>query len=270
MFGQTFDFLDLGTLGVLILLEAVLSIDNAIVLSLLARRVEARLRSRALGYGLVAAMAFRVVAVILAAYLLQWRIVQLLGGAYLVYVVIRHFLHKTRASRHPPGLAEAADAGPSGFWRTVAAIELTDAAFAVDSILAAIALVGPAPADAASSSPTSAPSGRIVFDAPPNPKLWLVMVGGGLGIVLMRFAAAGLLRLIDRFPRFELSGYLIVLLIGLKLIIAWWAGQFRAGAIDFENFRRPEFWVFWFLLMVCVAIGFIPADARRRAMAAVR
>ena len=54
---------------------------------------------------------------------------------------------------------------------TVCVIELTDVAFAIDSIVAAIGIVGPPPAHQR------------------HPKLWVVLVGGMLGAVLMRFAA---------------------------------------------------------------------------------
>ena len=92
-----------------------------------------------------------------------------------------------------------------GFWTTVALIEVTDVAFAVDSILAAIALVG------------SAPVGHVG----PHPKLWVVITGGMIGVMLMRVAAAMFIRLLERFPRFETSAYLLVLTIGLKLLVDW-------------------------------------------------
>jgi YkoY family integral membrane protein len=238
MFGQTFDLIDLGTIGILILLEGVLSIDNAVVLSLLARRLPERLRGKALSYGLAGSLVLRVLAVALAAYLLQWRIVQLLGGLYLLYVAIRHFLYKKAVRGNPEVLNKPANAG---FWRTVAAIELTDAAFAVDSILAAIALVG---------------AGPVEHGLPP--KLWVIITGGMLGVILMRFAAAALSRLMERFPRFELSGYLIVLLIGLKLILSWAAELSGLTILDFQDYRRAEFWIFWLLMLACVGVGLAP------------
>ena len=88
------------------------------------------------------------------------------------------------------------------FWNTVIAIELTDMAFAVDSIVAAVAMV------------SGANSGE---KCTVHPKLWLVVVGGMLGVIAMRFAAAMFIKLLDKFPRFELSAYLLVLVIGVKL-----------------------------------------------------
>src|SRR5215203_4116842 len=90
MFSQTFSPQDLVTIALLILLEGVLSIDNALVLALLAKRLPKHQQRRALTYGLVGAFVFRFIAIGSAAYLLQWRIVKLLGGGYLLWIAIRH------------------------------------------------------------------------------------------------------------------------------------------------------------------------------------
>src|SRR5690349_11697761 len=92
MFGQTFEPHDLLIVGVLVVLEGVLSIDNALVLGLLARRLPKRLQPRALSYGLIGALVFRVAAIVTAGYLLRWELPKLLGGLYLLYVAVKHFL----------------------------------------------------------------------------------------------------------------------------------------------------------------------------------
>ena len=92
MFGQTFDAKDLLVIGLLVVLEGVLSIDNALVLGLLAKRLPKRLQGKALTYGLVGAFVIRIVAIATATYLLRWRVVKLLGGGYLVYVSLKHLL----------------------------------------------------------------------------------------------------------------------------------------------------------------------------------
>ena len=92
MYGQTFEPHDIAIVGLLIVLEGVLSIDNALVLGLLARRLPRRLQPRALSYGLIGALVFRVVAIVTAGYLLQWEVPKLLGGLYLLYVAGKHFV----------------------------------------------------------------------------------------------------------------------------------------------------------------------------------
>jgi len=249
MLHQTFEPRDLLIVLVLVALEGVLSIDNALVLGILARRMPASLRTRALTYGLVGALVFRLVAIALAAELLQWRWVKLLGGGYLLYVAAKDLLfpkpQHCRDSNAPVATNEAQQVHARGFWSTVGAIELTDIAFAVDSIVAAIALVGPAP------------RGYTGL----HPKFWVVATGGMLGVVLMRFAAVLFIRLIERFPRLEISAYLLVAVIGLKLVLDWY---FNASVkqLDFESPSSPAFWIFWGLMAVCVTIGLIPRRAK--------
>lgn len=279
MFSQTFDPQDLVTILLLIVLEGVLSIDNALVLALLAKRLPKHQQARALTYGLAGAFLFRFAAIGTAAFLLQWRIVKLLGGGYLLWVALSHLLsgRKDKSDEHValdpdqnPTLIDdvtgrelspeeqdeelcsrsklaSGSTKAAGFWSTVVVIELTDIAFAVDSILAAIAVVG------------SPPAGH----AGPHPKLWVVLTGGILGVILMRIAAALFIKLLERYPRFETSAYLLVFVIGGKLLVDWWFNApEHPHLVDFHDPASVAFWVFWLLMALCIAFGFVP---RRRA-----
>lgn len=264
-FQQTFVFGDLAVIGLLIVLEGVLSIDNALVLGLLAKRLPKHQQGRALTYGLIGAFVFRFIAIATAQYLLRWNIVKLLGGAYLLYVALKYFLFESRhkddeqvaigPDGHPildddsdsatPAKSGSTAAGRSfaAFWPTVVVIELTDIAFAVDSILAAIALVGGSPQDKGI-----------------HPKLWVVIAGGMLGVILMRFAAVVFIKLLEKFPRFEISAYLLVAVIGAKLAIDW-GSHFNESLhrwINFHDPKSPAFWTFWITMLVCLGVGFIP------------
>jgi YkoY family integral membrane protein len=290
VFGQTFDPRDLLVVGILVVLEGVLSIDNALVLGLLARRLPKFLQRRALTYGLVGAFAFRGVAVITASWLLHWRSVKLLGGGYLVWVAFKHFVldrgahpdeklavgpdgkpividEKTGrplteaeldeeflAETHGHGAwadyAHARNTHSVAFWFAVAAIELTDIAFAVDSIVAAIGVVGPPP-----------PGQR-------HPKLWDVLHGGMLGVILMRFAAVLFIRLLERFPRFETSAYLLVSVIGAKLIVDYLVNTpAHPDRFDMHDPGDIAFWLFWGLMLACFLYGFLPSHVRRDSVA---
>ena len=131
------------------------------------------------------------------------------------------------------------------FWPTVFVIEMTDIAFAVDSIVAAIGVVGPPPKG-------------LHADAL-HPKLWVVLIGGFLGVILMRFAAVIFIKLLERFPRFETSAYLLVVVIGLKLVVDWAANtKEHPHRVNFHDFSHPEFWIFWLLMLSCFGLGFIP------------
>jgi YkoY family integral membrane protein len=240
MFHQTFQPSDLLLVLALIVLEGLLSIDNALVLGLLARRLPQELQTKALTYGLAGSLLLRLIAVSFAAWLLQWRIIKLIGGAYLLYVATRYFFFNDKTTRR---MNERKPNDTSGFWTIVASIELTDVAFAADSILAGIALVGPLPA------------GSIHHI---HPKMWVVLLGGMLGVLMMRATAVGFIRLLKRFPRFELTAYLLVTVVALKLI-ADWCFNFTSNRLDFQSPSSAAFWVFWISMLACVGIGFLPA-----------
>jgi len=278
LFGQSFTTSDLPVIALLVVLEGVLSIDNALVLGLLAKRLPKEQQKRALSYGLIGAFVFRFLAIATATFLLKWTVFKLLGGAYLLYVAVHYFLVHARGSHDKPDLRTHAEdlLNPSsvdpeavakiaastditkkginpvhaGFWSTVVVIEMTDVAFAVDSIVAAIGVVGPPPRDLA--------AGAL------HPKLWVVILGGFIGVILMRFAAMLFIRILERFPRFQTAAYLLVLIIGLKLVIDWGGNYFfatpeRPHPVDFHSFKNPATWIFWISMVVCFAIGFVPA-----------
>lgn len=243
---QTFELHDLAVVGLLVVLEGVLSIDNALVLGLLAKNLPPAQQRKALTYGLVGAFVFRFLAVGTATFLLQWSWVKLLGGGYLVYIAAKHFWQSRQGhhedSPHAPGFAKNAG---SRFWLTVLMIELTDIAFAIDSILAAIALVGPAQ-----------PGDTGLHD-----KFWVIITGGLLGVVLMRFAAVLFIKLLEKFPRFETAAYLLVTVIGLKLLIDYVGNDLLSHApgahpVNFHSYHNPWFWAFWIAMLLCFSVGF--------------
>ena len=255
-FGQKAEPHDLVIVGLLVVLEGVLSIDNALVLGLLAKRLPRPLQRRALTYGLVGALIFRMAAIGAAAWLLQWTVAKLLGGAYLIYVSLKHFFFEEPGETTPDDLPDEITHSKSGkaitaaslsFWYTVVVIELTDIAFAIDSILAAIALVGQQRAD----------------DTGAHDKLWVVILGGFIGVVVMRFAAILFIKLLEKFPRFEVSAYLLVLVIGGKLLADWGINnKDHPHRVDFHDYRNPAFWIFWSLMLICFSIGFLPKQEK--------
>jgi YkoY family integral membrane protein len=237
MFGQTFAPGDLATVGFLVVLEGLLSIDNALVLGVLAQRVEPSLRMRALSYGLIGGLLLRLAAIAAAAMLLRFSILKLLGGLYLLWISLNYFARRKvdLPSKDSPSVVGR------GFWRTIAAVELTDLAFAADSILAAVALVGAAP-----------PGSKAMF----HPKFWVIAVGGMLGIVIMRFAAAAIAKILGRFPRLHRSAYLLVLLIGIKLLIDFAANNpNHPHRVDFQDPAGIELWLFWLSALLSLALG---------------
>lgn len=206
---------DLAAVGFLVFLEGVLSIDNALVLALIVSQLPHHQQKRALTYGIAGAIFFRLVAIAAAAYLMHWRWVKYVGGAYLVYLAFSHWWKKWRNKGDTPEANKSSSS--ANFWKTVVVVELTDIAFAVDSILTAVAL---------------------------SRKLWVVITGGVIGLVLMRVAATVFIKLLERFPRFEGSAYILVFVIGAKLILE----ALHLPGIDFHAADNPAFWVFWVMM----------------------
>src|SRR5688500_9514288 len=115
IFGQKADLQDIPVILLLVVLEGVLSIDNALVLGLLAKRLPKKLQSRALTYGLVGAFVFRVAAIGTATFLLKWNWAKLAGGGYLIFVALKHFFwDKHDEHQELDAIAEAQQAGASG------------------------------------------------------------------------------------------------------------------------------------------------------------
>ncbi len=181
---------DVLTIGMLILLEGLLSADNALVLAILVLGLPREQQARALRYGIAGAFFFRIVAILLASVLMEVAWVKLIGGAYLGYLSWAHFMRPHGESRTDVPKATAAF-GLSAFWATVARVELVDVAFSVDSILVAVAL---------------------------SPKLWVVVTGGLLGIVMMRLVAGRMIELIRRYPALVDGAFIIIAWVAIKLV----------------------------------------------------
>ncbi|MCG9893984.1 MAG: hypothetical protein MH204_00730, partial [Fimbriimonadaceae bacterium] len=124
-FGQTFSSSDVGTILFLILLEGLLSADNALVLAIMVRHLPHEQQRKALLYGLGGAFVFRLIAILLASYIIRLWFLQLAGALYLLFVTLKHFIGVAGGPKKSKELAGAA------FWPTVVAVELTDIAFAV-------------------------------------------------------------------------------------------------------------------------------------------
>ena len=192
---------------ILILIEGVLSVDNAAVLATMVMRLPAEQRGKALKYGIIGAYAFRGICLALAAWLITIWWLEPIGGLYLLWMSWQHF------SRHQSVEEEGIHAvetegnflyrhtigrfGP--FWATVIAVEVMDLAFSLDNVLAAVA---------------------YVKNFPMPSKLILVCIGVFLGILAMRFAAQGFVKLMHRYPFLETCAFIVIGILGMKLMLS--------------------------------------------------
>lgn len=204
-------FADFVNVGLLVVLEGLLSADNALVLAMMILGLPRPDQKKALRYGLVGAFAFRILATMLAAYLIRIGFVQLAGGLYLLYLTYQHFFRgggqeeRTRIQPARPWI------GLSALWGTVVKVELVNIAFSVDSILVAVAM---------------------------SKKLWVVLSGGLLGIVAIRVVIAQLLTLVRRYPAIVDGAFIIIAWVGVKLLMEY---AHSNGWVDFEINRWLSF-----------------------------
>lgn len=187
-----------GLIGTLVILEGLLSADNALVLAVMVKHLPPDQRKKALFYGLLGAYTFRFIAIGVGVFLIKLWWVKVLGAGYLAWLSIKYFMDKRKAAQSEE---EEHGINQSGllirlfgtFWGTVIAVELMDIAFSVDSVLAAFGV---------------------------SEQVWVLLVGGVLGVLMMRGVAGVFLKLIDRIPELETSAYVLILLIAAKMLVA--------------------------------------------------
>ncbi len=203
--GIDFQYADLLTIGLLVILEGLLSADNALVLAILVLGLPKDQQRKALRYGILGAFAFRILAILLATQLISFGWVKLVGGGYLMWLTISHFFLHGSDAEHRRNIKPArAWLGLSAFWATVVKVELTDVVFAIDSILVAVAM---------------------------SSKTWVIITGGVLGIIAMRMVIGQLLAIVRKYPALVDGAFIIIGWVAIKLFIEYAA---QAGYIDFH------------------------------------
>ena len=216
---------DLITVALLVGLEGLLSADNALVMAIMVLGLPRNQHKKALRYGLIGGFAFRIIATLLAVYLIRVVWVKLAGGLYLLYLVYSHFWgHKEGEDRRSAPRAKPGF-GLSAFWATVVRVELVNLAFSIDSILVAVAM---------------------------SPKIWVVMTGGILGIVALRLVVGQLIVLVERYPALVDAAFIIIAWIGFKLCLDY---LHVAGYVALEI---PH-WVSLVLIVVIFVVALIYA-----------
>lgn len=197
-----------GLIATLVLMEGILSADNAIALSVQVQHLPEQQRKKALLYGFGGAVLFRFIAIGMGTTLTKLWWIKLLGGAYLLWMMI-HFFMKFLAMR------KMKDQNGNGtnedeveakfnkasffvrmfgtFWATVISVELMDITFSVDSVLAAFGI---------------------------SQMVGILLLGGVLGILMMRGVAQLFTKLVESFPELEVTAYVIIGFIGLKMFLS--------------------------------------------------
>ncbi|MDH2883345.1 TerC family protein [Bacillus cytotoxicus] len=196
---------------ILIALEGILAADNALVLAIMVKHLPEEKRKKALFYGLAGAFIFRFGSLFIISFLVDVWQVQALGAIYLMFIAGNH-LFKTYMRKHTNEETKKKDANikkkQENFWWTVFKVEVADIAFAVDSILAAVALAMTLPK-----------TGLGTIGSLDTGQFLVIFAGGIIGLIIMRFAASAFVHLLKRKPGLETAAFLIVDWVGVKLAV---------------------------------------------------
>jgi YkoY family integral membrane protein len=219
-------------LPVLVALEAVLSADNAIALAAIAQGLDGHdQQRRALNFGLVIAFCLRVALILTATWVLRFWQFELLGAAYLLWLVYQHFSPDDEPE-FAPSTEEQHHSGEqnsskhhhhhkprfASLWHAIPMIALTDLAFSLDSVTTAIAI---------------------------SRETWLIITGGTIGVITLRFMAGLFIRWLDEFEHLEDAGFITVAFVGLRLLLR----------VINPDFVPPE-WIMVILIAAIFAWGF--------------
>ena len=175
---------------VLVVLEAVLSADNAIALAAIAKSVkDPKSQQQALNIGLVGAYILRIALIFAATWVIKYWQFELLGAIYLLWLVFNYFLTSEDEDD------ETRTLGFKSVWQVVPTIAITDLAFSLDSVTSAVAI---------------------------TEDTWLIVAGGTIGIVILRFLAGLFIRWLQEYTYLEDAGFITVGFVGIRLLLKVW------------------------------------------------
>lgn len=239
---------------ILIGLEGLLSADNALVLAVIAKHLPEDQKKKAINYGIIMAFVFRFAALFAISFIANVWQIQAIGAAYLLYLGLKHII-KARFGKENKNIREdiKKDAAGKGFWPTVSKIAIADLAFAIDSILAAVALALGLP-----DSPLPD------FGGMDGGQFLVVVLGGIAGLVLIKFAATWFVKLLAQRPALETTAYAIVAWVGVKLAVITLAHE-DIGVLD-HDFPHSTVWtiIFYGVLVAIALLGwFAPGKSKQ-------
>lgn len=181
----------------IILLEVILSFDNAAVLATMVKDLSPEKQSKALKYGILGAYIFRGLALVLVEKILEIWWLKPIGGLYLLWMCIQHFSQSTKKEAEDEAVETKKSflykytVGVIGvFWSTVLAVEFMDIVFSIDNIFAVVAYTD---------------------------NLVTICLGVFIGILAMRYVAKYFVVLIEKYPYLEKSAFIVIGILGVKL-----------------------------------------------------
>ncbi|NIK78896.1 YkoY family integral membrane protein [Paenibacillus castaneae] len=237
---------------ILIAIEGLLAADNALVLAIMVKHLPEKARKKALFYGLAGAFVFRFGSLFAISFLVNVWQVQAIGALYLLFIALNHIFRKVLFHKHKEEAVkeEKPEKKKSSFWLTVVKVEIADIAFAVDSILAAVALAVALPA-------TTLPK----IGGMDGGHFLVIFIGGFIGLVIMRFAATVFVKLLERKPGLEMAAFCIVGWVGVKLAV-YTLSHPALDIIPYEFAHSTGWKVTFYVVLVLIAVSgwFLSSD----------
>lgn len=226
----------------LVAIEGLLAADNALVLAIMVKHLPEDERKRALFYGLAGAFIFRFGSLFAISFLVDVWQVQAIGALYLLFIAFNHIFRKLVVNKGKDK-NNIKEKKTSGFWTTVIKVELADIAFAVDSILAAVALAMALP-----NSPLPNIGGLD------GGKFLVIFAGGLIGLIIMRFAANFFVKLLQERPGLEVAAFAIVGWVGVKLAV-FTLGHKDVGMIPYAFAHSITWKIIFYAVLVLIAVA---------------
>ena len=185
----------------IVLLEIVLSIDNAAVLSTMVGQLPKSEQKKALTWGIIGAYLFRGVALLFATVLIKLIWLKVVGGLYLVYLAIKSLSYQSDTKeKHPLKLPFL-----NTFWSTVVMVEFMDIIFSIDNIFSAVAFTS---------------------------NFWVICLGVFIGILAIRFATTKMIELVKKIPVIEKIAFIVIGVLGIKLVLSSFFPQLTTEVVD--------------------------------------
>lgn len=217
----------------LILIESLLSVDNAAVLATMVMDLPKEQREKALKYGIFGAYIFRGICLVLASWLVKIWWLKALGGVYLIYLFLSYFKGKSTPQTDDDTLNKKESKiykytlGLFGtFWSTVILVEIMDLAFSIDNVFAAVAFTD---------------------------NIYLIWTGVFIGILAMRFVAQSFVKLMEKYSFLETSAFVVIGILGIKLLLSIPAHFYTTMPV-FKFIESEHFDLFVSLLTVLIFV----------------
>ncbi len=186
----------------IMILEIVLSIDNAAVLAAMVKELPKNQQKKALTYGIAGAYLFRGFALVFASLLVQLVWLKVVGGLYLIYLAYKALFGHSEGGVNGMNVKIG---WLSPLWSTIVAIEIMDLVFSIDNVFAAVAFTS---------------------------NIWLICGGVFVGILAMRFATTKFVKILEKNPILEKVAYWVIGVLGLKLLSSYWLHDLNTESID--------------------------------------